>query len=178
MKARKNPTDEQLLRRLRRPPESDRDPRYKNDPYWALRKQGHSHSYAKRAFRDQPPVFHEGTVSIDAVYCDPDDLLFPPGSTWVKLEVAMRPLLSDEAIRAFEPRNLEYTAWDHEVSGLGVRVRVSGHKSYVFYYRVGSETKRRKYTIGKTGEFALDQARQTAREFRRAVQEGTNSDRE
>ena len=66
MKARKNPTDEQLMRRLNRPPESDRDPRFKNDSYWVLRKQGHPHSYAKRVFRDQPPVFHEHTVSIDA----------------------------------------------------------------------------------------------------------------
>ncbi len=128
MKARKNPTDEQLMRRLRRPPESDRDPRYKNDPYWALRKQGYPDSYAKRAFRDQPPIFHERTVSIGADECDPEDLLFPVGSTWTEPEVAMRPPLSAETIAALEPRGAEYTVWDHEVRRFGVRVRPTGHK--------------------------------------------------
>src|SRR3546814_3633259 len=59
MKARKNPTNEQLLRRLRRPLDSDRDPRIKNDAYYALRHQGHPHASAIRAFRDQPPVIHQ-----------------------------------------------------------------------------------------------------------------------
>ena len=178
MKARKNPTNEQLARRMRRPPESDRDPRVTKDAYWALRFQGYPHAYAKRAFRDQPPVFHERQISADEVDCDPDDLLFPPGSTWTDVEVAIRPILSEESIRALAPRPKEYTAWDHEVSGFGVRVRSSGHKSYVIHYRVRPETKPCKYTIGKTGEFALDQARQTAREFRQAARAGTNPDRE
>src|SRR3546814_11595947 len=89
MKARKNPTNEQLLRRLRRPLDSDRDPRIKNDAYYALRHQGHPHASAIRAFRDQPPVIHQRTASADLgeYVCDPDELLFPAGSTRTEIKV-------------------------------------------------------------------------------------------
>lgn len=166
MKARKNPTNEQLLRRLRRQPESDRDPRYKNDAYWALRLQGHPHAYAKRAFRDQPPSFHERHVSADAGVCDPEDLLFPAGSTWTELEVAIRPLLSEEAISTLEPRVAEYTIWDHEVPRFGVRVRPTGHKTYIVNYRIRFQAKLHKHTIGLVADFSLEQARRLARAMR------------
>lgn len=166
VKARKNPTDEQLARRLRRSPESSRNPRIKNDAYWALRHQGYPHSYAKRAFRDQPPVFHERQVSANAVDCDPDDLLFPPGSTWTEVEVAVRPLLSEEVIRALEPRDSEYTVWDYEVRGFGVRVRPTGHKAYIVNYRVRFKTRLHKHTIGPVTDLSLEQARSVAKEFR------------
>lgn len=166
MRARKNPTNEQLMRRLRRPPESDRDPRVKNDPYWALRFQGYPHSYAKRAFRDQPPTFQERTVSIDAGECDPEDLLFQPGSTWTESKVEIRPVLSDEAIRALEPRRSEYTVWDQVVPGFGVRVRPKGHKSFVVYRRAPNTRKLQKHTIGKIAALSLEQARAAARRYR------------
>lgn len=166
VKARKNPTDEQLMRRLRRRPESDRDPRMKNDAYWALRSQGYPHSYAKRAFRDQLPTFQERTVSIDANECDPEDLLFLPGSTWLEPKVAIRPVLSDETIRALEPRRSEYTVWDQVVLGFGVRVRTKGHKSFVVYRRILNTGKLQKHTIGKVAELTLEQAREAARSYR------------
>lgn len=166
MKARKNPTDEQLIRRLRRPPESDRDPRVKNDAYWALRFQGYPHSYAKRAFRDQPPTFQERTVSIDAGNCDPEDLLFLPGSTWTEPEVAIRPLLSEETIRILRPRTSEYTVWDSEVPRFGVRVRPSGHKSFVVYSHSSDGRRLCKHTIGKAVDMSISQARDIARGYR------------
>ncbi|CAN5278642.1 hypothetical protein BH10PSE14_BH10PSE14_18870 [soil metagenome] len=166
VKARKNPTDHQLMRRLRRPPESDRDPRVKNDAYWALRFQGYPHSYAKRAVRDQQPTFQERTVSIDAGECDPEHLLFPPGSTWVEPRVAMRPVLSEETIEALEPRQSEYTVWDHVVPGFGVRVRIKGHKSFIVYRRVPNTGRLQKHTLGKITELSLEQARQAARTYR------------
>lgn len=166
MKARNDPTDEQLMRRLRRVPESDRDPRVKNDPYWALRFQGYPHSYAKRALRDQPPVFHERTVSIDAGECDPEDLLFTPGSSWTEPEAAMRPHLSAEVVSTLQPRDREYTVWDHEVSGLGVRVRTTGYKSFVFYCRCPRTGNLKKYTIGRIAKLSLEEARQVARAYR------------
>lgn len=170
VKARKNPTNEQLARRIRRPPESCHDPRIKNDAYWALRHQGYPHSYAKRAFRDQVPVVHERTSSGDTGEYDLDDeLLFPAGSTWTEVEVAIRPDLSEGVIPNLEPRTTEYTVWDNQVPGFGVRVRPSGHKSYIVYYRIRHEKKLRKYTIGKVAEFALEQAREAARSVRRAA---------
>ncbi len=170
MKARKDPTDEQLMRRLRRRPESNRDPRVKNDAYWALRFQGYPHSYAKRAFRNQPPTFQERTVSIDAGECESEDLLFLPGATWIEPKVEVRPILSDEAIDALEPRLSEYTVWDDVVRGFGVRVRTKGHKSFIVYRRVRNTKRLQKYTIGKTDELSLEQARQAARSYRCALE--------
>src|SRR3546814_15832346 len=79
MKARKNPTNEQLLRRLRRPLDSDRDPRIKNDAYYALRHQGHPHAPAIRAFRDQQPLLPQRPASAALVeyVCTPAEHLFP-----------------------------------------------------------------------------------------------------
>ena len=168
MKARKNPTDEQLKRRLRRAPESDRDPRTKSDPYWALRFQGQPHHEAKRVFRNQRPIFHVRQVSWENCECDPEDMLLPDGFTFTEMEVAMRPLLSEESIRTLEPRESEYTVWDRSVTGFGVRVRTSGHSSFVVYYRSLCSGKLRKHTIGKVAEVSLEQAREAARAYRSA----------
>lgn len=178
MKARKNPTTEQLAKRMWRnyPDSNPRLPvenfpsRAKNDPYWALRMQGCPHSYAIRAFRDQPPVFHERTRSMDYGEYEPDEILFPIGSTYTEMEIEVRPELSEQAIPGLKPRHCEYTVWDREVDGFGVRVRASGHKTYIVMYRV--REKQRKYTIGTTKEFSLEQARQVAREFRRHARMG------
>lgn len=169
VKARNNPTDEQRMRRLRRPPVDNHDPKIKNDAYWALRSQGHSHSHAKRVFRDQKPGFVEREVTQDAGDCDPDDLLFPVGSTWKEPVIAIRPLLSNEAIAELEPRDIEYTVWDQALTSFGVRVRPSGHKTYVVYYRIANEKKLQKRTIAKVGELTLEQARDAAKRFRLAA---------
>ena len=89
MKARKTPTDDPLRRRLRRPPESPHDPRFKTDPYWVLRNRKHTHEFAKRAFRDQPPVVRKVTIlDIDDEYTSSmDEQFFPVGSTYTTIEV-------------------------------------------------------------------------------------------
>lgn len=176
MRPRSNPTDEQLTRRMRRPPESCHDPRIKNDAYWALRHQGYPHAYAKRAFRDQLPIIHERTASenLGEYACDPDELLFPVGSTWTEIEIAIRPELSEETILNLTPRASEYTVWDNQIPGFGIRVRPSGYKSYVVYYRVRHETELHKYTIGNVAEFSLEQARLIAKDFRRAARLGSD----
>lgn len=174
MKTRKNPTIEQVARRLRRSPLSCHDPRIKNDAYWALRAQGYPHSYAIRAFRDQLPMIHQRKASDDLgdYACDPNELLLPPGSPWTEIEVAVRPELSEESIRNLKPRTSEYTAWDNHVPGFGVRVRVSGHRSYVVYYRPHPEKRLRKRTIGLIGELSLDEARRIAQSYRREARMG------
>lgn len=168
VKARNTPTNEQLARRMRRPPESSHDPRVKNDAYWALRFQGYPHSYAKRAFRDQPPVILQCKALDDLgeYACDSDELLFPAGSTWTEIEVAVRPDLTERAILDLKPRASEYTVWDNQISGFGVRVRASGHMTYIVTYRVRHQTKLHKDTIGRVAEFSLEQARSVAKEFR------------
>ena len=174
MEARNNPTVEQVARRLRRAPLSQNDPRIKNDPYWALRVQGFSHAHAIRAFRDQPPIVHHHTANTDLgeYACDPDELLFPAGTTWTEIEVEMRPELSEEAIPGMEPRDEEYTVWDQQVPRFGVRVFPSGHKSYIFNYRIRYQKKLHKHTIGRVADFTLEQARDIARDIRREARMG------
>lgn len=169
MKARKNPTDEQLRRRLRRPPKSPHDPRLKTDPYWVLRNQKHPHDYAKRAFRDQPPVVRQITiVDVDDEYTrGMDEQLFPVGSTYTTIEVEVRPDLSEESIRELKPRHKEYTVFDSQITSFGVRVRPSGYMTYIVSFRGRDESKRRRHTIGWVGKYSLDEARRIAQDMRR-----------
>ena len=65
----------------------------------------------------------------------------------------MRTRLTDPKIAALRPREREYTVWDARISGLGVRVRPSGYRSYVFL-RDG-----RKTSLGPAALKAVDEAR-------------------
>ena len=86
----------------------------------------------------------------------------------------MRPLLSDEVICTLKSREREYTNWDHKVTGLGVRVRTTGCKSFVFYCRTLDTGKLRKYTLGRTAQLSLDDARQAARDCQREIWDRTD----
>lgn len=176
MKARKNPTKEQLLRRLRRRPDSPHDPRFKIDPYWVARHQGHPHSYAKKAFRDQLPVTREYTVddSDDEYTRAMDEVFFPAGSKVTRIEIEFRPDLSEVSIRDFAPRGKEDYLWDKDVPGFAARVRQTGYKCYVVFYRVRHSKRLRKFTIGSIAEFSLEQARSVARDIRRQARMGTD----
>ena len=50
--------------------------------------------------------------------------------------------LTDAAIARLRPREREYTVWDSRMPGLGVRVRPSGGRSYVWLQEVGGSSKR------------------------------------
>ncbi len=54
--------------------------------------------------------------------------------------------LTDAATARFKPRAREYTVWDTRVGGLGVRVRPSGHRGYVYLSNVDGRV--RKLTLG------------------------------
>ena len=164
MKARAHPTPKQILRRLRRRPESDHDLRYQNDSYWALRLQRYPHAYAKRAFRDEPPKVVEFEAKVPPG-CDPEDILWPLGKKLKRVEVSVRPLLTAETITDLQPRGHEYTVWDDKIPAFGVRVRGSGCKSFVLLYRVRGEKKLKKITIGRVEIFTLVVARDMAREL-------------
>jgi len=68
----------------------------------------------------------------------------------------------------------EYTEWDAQMPGFGVRVRPSGAMSYVVVYRAGSGrgAPQRRYTIGSVGKITPDQARERARVVLGAVAHG------
>ena len=65
--------------------------------------------------------------------------------------------LSDASIARLEPRDREYTVWDSRVAGLGVRVRPSGHRGYVYLHRVCGRTKR--LGLGPVAFKCLDEVR-------------------
>jgi hypothetical protein len=168
MRSRKNPTPQQLLRRLRRGPPNEHDPRAEIDPCWVLRIQGHPAAYAKRAIRWKLPKVTEDEVGPVTDYnVDPEDLIFvEPGTKIRTVEVEhIRPPLTEEVIPSLQPLEFEYTVWDHEIPGLGLRIRASGHKSFILLYRTQAHSKSKKITIGKAGFFTLKKARQLAEEL-------------
>ena len=57
--------------------------------------------------------------------------------------------LSKPIVDAAGPDAAEYTLWDSEVPGFGLRVRPSGAKSFVLMYRAGGRL--RKLTVGQYG---------------------------
>ena len=170
MKANRNPTLRQLLRRLRNHMPSEDDPRCERDSYWRLRCLGYAHAHAIRAFRSDPPKITEhevaATTDVSTYGCGPEDLLFPPGFRVKKIEVPyIRPLLTSDAIPSLESRQSEYTVWDSKISGFGVRVRASGCKSYILLCRDPSKKKLKKTTIGNVESIDLDVARAAAQKI-------------
>jgi integrase len=64
-------------------------------------------------------------------------------------------------------------AWDSALPGFGVRVKPSGVKSYILQYRTRAGTSRR-YTIGSTASYHLEQARAEAREWQVKIKKGAD----
>ncbi len=65
--------------------------------------------------------------------------------------------LTDAGIAKLAPSEREYTVWDTRHAGLGVRVRPSGHRSFVYLCGDGGGTRRR--TIGSAALMAVGEAR-------------------
>ena len=65
--------------------------------------------------------------------------------------------LTDAAIARLRPREREYTVWDTKVTGLGVRVRPSGGRSWVLLLGAGGRTKR--VSLGPVGVKTLEEVR-------------------
>ncbi len=65
--------------------------------------------------------------------------------------------LTDATIARLRPREREYTLWDNRMSGLGVRVRPSGGRSYVLLLDRGGRTRR--VSLGPVGVKSLEEVR-------------------
>ena len=65
--------------------------------------------------------------------------------------------LTGAAIARLRPREREYTLWDTKVTGLGVRVRPSGGKSWVLLLDMSGRTKR--VSLGRVGVRSLEEVR-------------------
>jgi Arm domain-containing DNA-binding protein len=61
--------------------------------------------------------------------------------------------------------------WDTDVKGLGISVSRGGVKSFLLNYR-GAGGRERRYTIGRFGEWTVENAREEARQLKAAVGRG------
>lgn len=77
-------------------------------------------------------------------------------------------LLTKRLIDASQPGEKRFEIWDSEVTGFGLRVGVSGTKTFVIRYRAdggGREAPRRYVTVGRFGALTVEQARKKAKEL-------------
>ncbi len=81
--------------------------------------------------------------------------------------MARKMRLTDRAVARFGAAASEYTVWDTRILGLGVRVRSSGHKSFVLLDSSDGSSKRR--TLGPVTRMNID----AARSWCLAIQSGT-----
>jgi len=86
----------------------------------------------------------------------------------------MRIRLSKTLIDATAPGDKEEVIWDLDAPGLGLRVRPSGHMSFIYQYRFGAgrNSPTRKLTIGAANRITADEARKLARKYAAQVANG------
>ncbi|MBV9556709.1 MAG: tyrosine-type recombinase/integrase [Pseudolabrys sp.] len=77
----------------------------------------------------------------------------------------MKQRLTKRLIETFKAREREFTVWDDNVAGFGVRVRPSGSMSYVVVYRAGPGrgAPSRRFTIAAIGKITPEYARSRAK---------------
>ena len=68
-----------------------------------------------------------------------------------------RKRLTDANVARLAPSAREYTVWDTRQAGLGVRVRPSGHRSYVYFQK--GEDGARRVTLGSALLMSVEEAR-------------------
>ncbi len=76
---------------------------------------------------------------------------------------ARRIRLTNIRIAKLEPATHEYTVWDTRIGGLGVRVRPSGHRGYVYYRMVDGRVK--KISLGPAALKSIEEVRREALEI-------------
>jgi hypothetical protein len=88
----------------------------------------------------------------------------------VKLE------LTDSVIRSLKPESKKYTVWDTtaDPTGLGVRIRPTGVKTYVVRARPRPTDRQIMVTLGRAGTLKLAAARKAAWEALQQMQRGLN----
>ena len=70
--------------------------------------------------------------------------------------------LTDARISKLKAGDVEYMVWDTRIAGFGVRVRPTGHKSYVYHRH--AEGQSRKFTLGSVALGSVDEARRDCME--------------
>ena len=78
--------------------------------------------------------------------------------------------LTDARIGKLKAEDVEYMVWDTRIAGFGVRVRPTGHKSYVYHRH--AEGQSRKFTLGPVALGSVDEARRDCMEVWGRMQSG------
>lgn len=89
--------------------------------------------------------------------------------------------LTKRKLDALAPADREYVVPDGELPGFACRVHPSGHKTFVFKYRLGGGRggSQRKMTLGRYGEgFTTEQARARAKDIAAQVHRGEDPGRQ
>lgn len=78
------------------------------------------------------------------------------------------------------PKEKDYTIWDTDLTGFGLRIYPSRRKVFLYKYRVGGGRGGtiRKPVIGKFGEITVDQARGIAKDWAASVRQGQDPSNE
>jgi integrase len=82
--------------------------------------------------------------------------------------------ITKKAVDEIQPTGAEFTVWDKDLTGFGLRVRPNGAMSFVVVYRAGNGRKAavKKLTIGAVGRLTPDEARGLAKKALGAVANG------
>jgi len=73
--------------------------------------------------------------------------------------------LTKRTLDALEPREKQFTEFDTDIKGFGVRVMPTGVRSFIVEYRPGvggRSVAKRRLTLGRYGAMTVDQARTAA----------------
>lgn len=79
-----------------------------------------------------------------------------------------RTRLTDARVARLKPGSTEYIVWDRLVAGLGVRVRPSGHRSFVWHRHADGATMRE--TVGPAAIMTVEEARRECRALQDRVE--------
>ena len=82
--------------------------------------------------------------------------------------------LTDARIGKLKARDIEYMVWDTRIAGFGIRVRPSGHKSYVYHRHADGQS--RKFTLGPVALGSVDEARCDCMEVWGRMQSGERAE--
>lgn len=82
------------------------------------------------------------------------------------------PKLTKRLIDSLKPKEIEYSTWDDELKGFGVRVSPKGAKTFQVYWRAGKRERKRK--VGRYPAMTADQARRAAFALLSEVEKGND----
>lgn len=82
--------------------------------------------------------------------------------------------ITKRVVDTIKPTGSEFTVWDSDIRGFGVRVRANGAMSYVFVYRAGHGRKApvRKLTLEEVSKLTPEEARNLAKKHLASVVHG------